>query len=223
LHLLRRSLFGVSLEDYKHFSTLTLPESLDILLKHSSMPPPPVNYYNNENYSDPAVAIGKTWVNAFYGDPLGSTDFKRADSMKAWWVGLMLNQDRSLTEKMTLFWSNNLATQGYVVKNARNDFHYVALLRSFALGNFKRLTREMTTNAAMLDYLDGSTNTASAPNENYARELQELFTVGKGSGSYYTQADVIAAARILSGWRAPTEANQLNVSFVPADHDTGDK
>jgi uncharacterized protein (DUF1800 family) len=220
LHLLRRSLFGVSHDDYRFFAGLDLSKSLNVLLKQSPAAKPPVNAYNTKSFMDPMVPFGQTWINA-RPDP-SDLDEKRTLSLKAWWIGLMINQDRSLTEKMTLFWSNHLATQAHSVVDSRYDYKYVALLRSSALGNFKRLVRDVTTDQAMLLHLNGDLNTASAPNENYGRELQELFTVGKGPDSHYTQGDVEAAARILTGWSdGPTAAPSL--VFNPANHDTGDK
>ena len=220
LHLLRRCLFGVSHADYDSFVGLSLDQCLDILLKQSPKAPPPVNAYSDDTPPDPAVPFGQTWINT-PPNP-AEIDVKRTLSLKAWWVGLMINQDHSLTEKMTLFWSNYLATQAHTVKDSRYDYKYVALLRSSALGNFKHLVRDVTTDQAMLVHLNGDINTVSAPNENYGRELQELFTVGKGPDSHYTQGDVEAAARILTGWvDGPTAAPSL--IFNPANHDTGDK
>lgn len=220
LHLLRRSLFGVSHDDYRHFENLTLSQCLDILLKQSPEAPPPVNAYNDENFTDPEVPFGKTWINNSPNP--GGLDMKRTAALKAWWTGLMLAQDKSLTEKMTLFWSNYLATQAHNVKDSRYDYKYVALIRSCALGNFKNLVRRVTTEQAMLIHLNGDINTVRAPNENYGRELQELFTVGKGPDSHYTQGDVEAAARILTGWvDGPTVKPSL--VFNPANHDSSDK
>jgi uncharacterized protein (DUF1800 family) len=220
LHLLRRSLFGVSHADLNHFANLNLSECLDILLTASPKPPPPVNAYNDGDFIDPVVPFGQTWINA-RPDP-SKLDEKRTLSLKAWWVALMFNQERNLTEKMTLFWSNYLATQAHTVLDSRYDYQYVALLRSYALSNFKHLVREVTTNLAMLLHLNGDLNTVSAPNENYGREMQELFTVGKGPDSHYTQSDVEAASRVLTGWGdGPTAVPSL--VFRPANHDTGNK
>ena len=219
-HLLRRSFFGLSNSDYDYFKKLTLSQSLDVLLKLSAAHTPPVNAYNDSKLTDPDVPFGKTWINA-RPDP-SSLDEKRTLNLKAWWVGLMLNQDRSLTEKMTLFWSNYLATQAHTVVDSRYDYKYIALLRSHAMGNFKKLVRGVTTDQAMLLHLNGDLNTATAPNENYGRELQELFTVGKGPDSHYTQGDVEAAARVLTGWIDGPSATP-SLIFKPENHDTGDK
>ena len=133
----------------------------------------------------------------------------------------MLNQDRSITEKMTLFWHNHFATQMAIVSDARYSYKYLALLRANALGNFKTLTRAITTDPCMLVYLNGDTNTLAHPNENYGRESQELFTVGKGPNSLYTQSDVEMAAKVLTGWK--DNKTTIDSSFSSAKHDTSDK
>ena len=133
----------------------------------------------------------------------------------------MLNQTRSLTEKMTLFFHNFLATQTAVINDARYCYNNNALLRANSLGNFKTLLRGVTTDCGMLVYLNGNTNTAAAPNENYGREMQELFTVGKGPDSLYTQADVEAAAHVLTGWK--DNSTTISSVFNASHHDTTDK
>lgn len=222
-HLIRRTLFGLKPSDLKYFSTLTLEQSLEVLLVQTPLPEPPVNVYNHEKFTDPDVPWGKTWVHASFGDPEGEQDGLRVQNLKAWWVGQMLHQDRSVTEKMTLFLSNFLAAQMFLMKDARLDYGYLATLRSYALGNYKELVRAITTNPGMLEYLNGNVNSAKAPNENYARELQELFTVGKGPDSHYTESDVKQAARVLTGWGTGDRPGKVTNLFKPDQHDTGDK
>jgi uncharacterized protein (DUF1800 family) len=126
---------------------------------------------------------------------------------------LLLNQALSIREKMVLFWHNHFVTETAVVGDPRFSYRYVAILRNNALGNFKDLVRQVTFEGAMLRYLNGNTNTKASANENYGRELQELFTIGKGPevapGDYtnYTESDVQAAARTLTGWRDFTNAD----------------
>ena len=95
------------------------------------------------------------------------------------------NQDRSIREKMTLFWHNHFSTETNDIGNALYVYKHHAMLRSNALGNFKSLVRAVTIDPAMLVYLNGQLNTANAPDENYGRELQELFCCGKGAASLY--------------------------------------
>jgi len=220
-HLLRRTLFGVTQADLQYFSRMTLDQVVAELLTPAPTPAPPINEYDDANFTDPAIPAGTTWVNATNQGTVAGTDSRRRISLKQWWVGLMLNQNRSVTEKLTLFWSNHFSTQMATVSDARKSYRTLALCRANCLGNFKTLTRLITTDPGMLVYLNGNTNTAVNPNENYGRESQELFTQGKGPDSLYTQGDVEAAGAALSGWRI-TESTVTSY-FDPADHDTTNK
>ena len=113
-----------------------------------------------------------------------------------------------------------MAVEYDFINDAQTSYLYVSLLRFHSLGNFKKLISEITTCPAMLEYLGGAESTGQAPNENYSRELQELFTIGKGLGSQYTQDDVVAAARVLTGW---TFGTRIKSVFMPDRHDNGDK
>lgn len=218
IHLLKRTLFGVKQSDIDLLSGKALIESLDLLLTTSSKPSPPVNNYNDANYTDPNVPAGQTWVNAPFD---GTANSRRYTSFKAWWTGLMLNQVSSIQEKMVLFWHNHFATETQDIGDARYVYKHNDLLRSYALGNFKQLVKEVTIDPAMLRYLNGYLNNKNSADENYARELQELFTLGKGPKSNYTENDVKAAARVLTGYTV----NSLTISsaFDPTRHDTGNK
>ncbi len=220
LHLTRRTLFGVTPADYNYFSKLTLSQCLDVLLTPSPLPPPPVNADNKSNYTDPEVSFGKTRIGLPKNEK-GVDNEKRVQSLRAWWIGLMAAQDRSVTAKIMLFWHNHIAAEFPFMHWAQTAYTYVAPLRLHAMGNFKKLILDITTTPGMLQYLSGDQNTATAPNENYSRELQELFTVGKGPGSHYTQDDVVAAARVLTGWTVAE--SQVDTIFLPHWHDTGDK
>ena len=228
LHLIRRTLFGVSCADYNFFSGKTLNECLDILLTQSKSPDPPVNTYNTADLKDPDVPPGKTWVFAPFGDNEYKLNGVRFLNLKAWWVGQMITQNRSLTEKMMVFWSNYMAAQMYMMKDSRLSYSYFAAIRAHVMGNFKSLVREITTNPGMLEYLNGNDNTAIAPNENYSRELQELFTVGKEPGAHYTETDVKEAARVLTGWDTTDtwdngKPGGVGFAFNAEKHDKGDK
>ena len=220
-HLLRRTLFGVTTADQNHFAGKTLSQVLTELLTLSAAPSPPLNNYNDNNFTDADIPFGQTWVNAPSNTNSANANGRRRRSIKSWWVGLLLNQEGNLTEKMTLFWHNHFATQLNVYQDARYAYKHYALLRANSLGNFKTLTRLVTTDPAMLDFLNGNTNTKNAPNENFGRELQELFTVGKGPNSLYTEDDVKAAARVLTGWKD----DRANIAsyFDSTKHDTTNK
>ncbi len=223
-HLLKRTMFGATKNDITAMMSQTLDDVVTMLLAAQPTPPPPINV----STSDTGVPLGQTWVTAPRLNSDGTNpNNQRNQSLKAWWIGLMLDQPVSLTEKMTLFWHNHFVTETVETSDARFSYKYLALLRQYALGNFKDMVREITIDPAMLKYLNGNTNTKTNPNENYARELQELFTIGKGPeiapGNYtnYTEDDVIAAARVLTGWR--TDATNISSYFTLSRHDTANK
>lgn len=226
LHLNRRTLFGATVEDVKYFTGMSMNDAVDYLLNVSSVQPePPLKAYTNSTTpGDPDAGIpqGSTWVNINTTD--GGVNSKRRQSLKNWWTGLLLNQDRNIREKMVLFWHNHFATETTDIGKGIWCYQNNLTIRTNALGNFKEFVKNITTDTGMLRYLNGYLNTKSAPDENYGRELQELFTVGKGidgASQTYSEADVKAAARLLSGW---TIDNNNNVSvFNAAKHDTADK
>lgn len=218
LHLLKRTLFGVKKADLIALNGKTLPDCLDILLKTEPLPTPPLNNYNDSTLTDANVPAGQTWVNAPYD---GNANGRRYTSFKSWWTGLMLNQGTSLHEKMILFWHNHFATETVDIGDARYVYKHHMLLRKYALGNFKEFVKEITIDPAMLRYLNGYLNNKNSPDENYARELQELFTLGKGPKSNYTEGDVKAAARVLTGYTV--NATTISSVFDPNRHDTSNK
>lgn len=215
MHLLRRTMIGLTKPDITYFTGMTMSQVVAELLTPAPIPAPPVNTYSA---TDPNVPLDTTWVNAL---PDGTFTGGRRDSLRAWWIGNIIQQNRSITEKMILFWNNHLPTSHFI--EPYQFYHYLTLLRTQALGNFKTLVTEMSINPSMLLYLNGNLNKNTAPNENYARELQELFTVGKDLPVHYTQDDVVAAARVLTGWKINSQLPASPVYFNPTDHDTGNK
>ncbi len=219
VHLLRRLTFGVKQSDVNTFSAMSMDSAVNALL--NTVPPPPLPPVNNYDVAPDITGVfpGQTWVNAPYGDQM--VDGQRENSLKAWWTGLMINSNSSVYEKMVYFWHNHFAIEFDVVGDARKSYNHYMLLRAHALGNFKALVREMTTDPAMLVYLNGYLNVSYAPDENYARELQELFTVSKDYLPHYTEPDVQQAARVLTGWRINNST--LLSYFDPSLHHTGNK
>jgi uncharacterized protein (DUF1800 family) len=154
--------------------------------------------------------------------------------MRRWLFGLMLNSDQTIREKMVWFWYHFIpidfddiyqSSNSFIKSNSARVFYsYFRLMRENALGNFKTLVRSISTEPGMMYYLNNQQNSATAPDENYARELMELFTLGKGADSQYTQGDVVEAAKVLTGWRVQN-LNTANVStnFVPAQHSNANK
>jgi len=141
---------------------------------------------------------------------------RRNQTAKMWWLDRMLRTKRPLVEKMTLFWHGHFATSMQKVQ-ANYMVGQIDLLRSNALGNFRNLLLAVSQDPAMLIWLDNRYNVAAHPNENFAREVMELFALGLGN---YTEADVKAAARSFTGWTL-----DKNGAFVDrtAQHDAGMK
>lgn len=235
-HLLRRTLFGCSNADLAHFSGQSLDQVIDALLAVAPETSVPLKTYwaltggqPDPNALDPQVPFGQTWVDTpRYGDDVALAELTsaRVQSFMWWRTGLLTGQDRTIREKMALFWYNHMPNEVFQVFNPRLSWEYDQLLRGQCLGNFRQLIHDVTISGSMLIYLNGYLNTAAAPDENYARELFELFTLGEGSG--YTEADVQAAARVLTGWTV-RETDQLGdivlpyVAFRATQHVTADK
>lgn len=230
-HLLKRTMFGAKKADIDYFLTLSPGAAVDELLNNIVAPSPPVRDYglieddDGVLHDDLGVAVGQTWVNDpnMLSNPAirSQINGKRIDSLKKWWAGLIINQQRSIQEKMVLFWHHHFSVQEEEVGNAQFLWRHHNLLRSNVLGNVKNITREVCIDPAMLVHLNGYLNSRQAPDENFARELQELFTIGKGNDSQYTEDDVIAAARVLTGWRILNDP--LNSYLDTSAHDMGAK
>lgn len=221
-HLLRRCLFGPTRTEIMTATASSLTAVLSgLLTAPATAPAPPVNV----SATDTSVPIGQTWTAQVFDQ---SFEGVRRTSLRDWWLGQVLGQGTTLVEKMTLFWHNHFVVELGNLNDARMGYEYVRLLREHALGNVKQLAKDVTVTPAMLRYLNGNQSTTGAPNENYGRELLELFTVGKGpligAGNYtnYTEADVQAAARVLTGWR---DQGTVPVSsyFTASRHDATTK
>jgi uncharacterized protein (DUF1800 family) len=198
-HLLKRTMFGSTKADIDYFAGRTMSQAVDELLNPvAALPSPPLNDYS-PTVADATVAAGATWIN----NPTTDNDINNARirSFKKWWMSQLLNQDRSIREKLTLFWADHFGTETNTINISHFVYKHNNLLRQNGLGNFRQLIKDVTIDEGMLRYLNGYLNAASAPDENYARELFELFTLGKGPTVVYTEEDVRTAAKVLTGWR----------------------
>jgi len=215
-------MFGAPLTDIQYFSQKTMEQCVDELLTITSpMPDAPLKDYDDSmaQLPDSDVDAGTTWIYSSNKD--GDIGELRKASLKKWWIGLMINQPRNIREKMTLFWHNHFSTEMASTQNALYAYKHHTLLRQNCLGNFKTLARAISIDPLMLVYQNGEHNNKYAPDENFARELQELFTIGKENNPNYTEDDVKAAARVLTGWRNNEESTE---SFFDLNrHDTGNK
>ena len=218
-HLLNRTMFGAKAADINYFKSKGLVASVDELLNvPATLPLPPVNDYNTTTYTDPNIPIGKTWVNDISLD--GTTNSYRTSNYKKWLLSIWVNQERNIREKLTLFWSNHFGTEADTIVYATMTYNHHQILRTNCLGNFKQMVRAVTTDPGMLRYLNGYLSTKTAPDENYGRELQELFTVGKEGGAKYSEDDVKNAAKTLTGWKIDATFNAV---FDSTRHDTTNK
>ncbi len=230
-HLLKRTMFGATKADIDHFLAMSPGAAVDELLNNIPVVTPPLRDYglieddDGVFHDDLGVPQGQTWVNDLntvsHQNVRGSINGLRVASLLKWWSGLIIKQNRSITEKMVMFWQHHFSVQQGEVENATILWRHHNLFRANGLGNVKQLTRAVTTDPAMLIHLNGNLNSRLAPDENYARELQELMTIGKGPDSLYTENDVIAAARVLTGWRI--DGDTLNSYLDNSAHDTGSK
>jgi uncharacterized protein (DUF1800 family) len=224
IHLLRRTTFGPSPANIQTMLALNPSDAVDLLFTNvpPNPPPPPLNNYYNGGYVDPTgVQPETTWVLATYGD--GTVNAKRRNSLKSWWLSLIMNQNLSILEKMVFFWHNHFSTETSTIGDARIAYVHHSMLRANALGDVKTLVTLVTKDPGMLIYLNGSSNTATAPDENYGRELQELFTVSKYNNPNYIEDDVKAAAKVLTGWQVNQATTPVSSKFTPSRHSTVNK
>jgi len=226
-HLLRRTTYGPGIDEINKILSQGLDGALDILLRDIELPPPPLNIEFEE---DPDVPLGETWINAPFNTFARQNNYRNR-SIRSWVFKLAFEGQINVREKMVLFWHNHFVVAD--INDPRFLYKYLDTIRKRALGNFRELTKEITVDPAMLRYLNGNQNTVNAPNENFARELLELFTVGKGelagSGDYttFTEVDVAAMAKVLTGWRdvgffSPT-VGEIYSRFRTNQHDKSNK
>ena len=223
-HLLKRTMFGAKRADVNYFKNLSMSQAVQELLNPTAPDPaPPVKEYVTSTTlgvnADANILQGTTWINDINND--GTVQSQRRASYKKWWTGVMINQDRSIREKLMLFLIDHFGNETTDIGVTNWTYRQHALIRQYALGNYKELVRNITKDLSMLRYLNGYLNNASAPDENYARELFELFTLGKGPDSQYTEADVKEAAKVLTGWQINFTTWQT--IFTASRHSTANK
>jgi uncharacterized protein (DUF1800 family) len=228
-HLLRRTMFGATNQQILDAVADGMNTTVSNLLQIPAISDP-ITYDSN----DATSAIGTTWITSVYPSDVNSaqlTENARIKSLAAWIMKRLNTEGVSIAEKMCLFWQNHFSA--VVASDARATYNYHMLLRSHALGNFKQMVKDVTIDPCMLLFLNGATNTLYSPNENYARELLELFTIGKGPqigpGDYtnYTEDDVAAGAKILTGYlvdglRSTTLTSPVS-TYTNFLHDTSTK
>ena len=230
-HLLRRTLFSYTKEDLNLFRGMNMEEAVNLLLSEEDFPAdPPINNYEVLQH-DPDIPKGESWVDAVpswaQDPPAPEVHGPRTLSLTAWLVKNFIQQKPRLHHKLWFFWHNHLATSVGIVGTAKKSYRYVQMLWNNSYGNFKDLIYEITVDPAMLVYLNGTANIKEAPDENFARELQELFCIGKGPNANFTESDVQEAARVLTGWGVDWDTVQAvgpaQSRFYDFQHTTRDK
>ncbi len=213
-HLLSRTGFGApSADAVAALMPLDHEAAVDRLLgglRAAPMTPPPP--WVGER---PPPSAAWTALSADERRALRARRTERGRELREWWLGEMLETASPLTERLVLFWHNHFPSSLLRVKWPAYLYRQNATFRSLAAGNFADLLRQVAKQPAMLIYLDGQTNRAGNPNENFAREFLELFTFGEGQG--YTEGDIREAARAFTGWRIDPESGGF--TFAAALHD----
>jgi len=228
-HVLRRAAFGPSAADLARFADVSAAAVIDHLVNYERQPDDVDTKIGNADYAGIATR----------GRPFSPDT--NIDDARQRWLFRMAHSERPLQEKMALFWHNHFATAYSKIAGAYNGLQatkmmalkpgalpgpqgQIELFRQFALGNFRNLLVEVARDPAMLVWLDGRSNVRARPQENFAREIMELFTWGVGN---YTEDDVYAAARVFTGWNLRRSGegrnNDPNIYFEffynPAQHD----
>jgi hypothetical protein len=195
-HLYRRATFGATHSELEAAVKSGPEDTIDRLLEGGA---------GQAEFDRSTAGLAQSIGRANNGGQLGS-----------WWLHRMLYTPHALQEKMTLFWHNHFATSNAKVQNARFMLDQYELIRRHALGHFEPLLQGMTHDPAMMVWLDIKGSTKGNPNENYARELMELFSLGIG---HYTEKDIREAARAFTGW----DVVGTEPVYKKDQHDDGEK
>ena len=215
-HLLNRTSFAAGPAEIEAFAGLTREQAADRLLSWAGRPavtPPPawteepfesLRRFRGMSPEDRKAALREV--------------FQKGFELRSWWLTEMLVTPSPLTEKMTLFWHNHFVSSLQKVRSPQLMYGQNVLLRRHAVGNFGALLHAIARDSAMVIYLDSASNRKGQPNENFAREVMELFTLGEG---HYTERDVKEAARAFTGWSVEPDSGKF--VFRPRAHDGGAK
>ncbi len=231
-HLLRRTTLGPTQAQIDAAFSDGVDLAVESILQSSILTDEPITWHPGET----VAPQGETWVDKFMTpDPLleDQVNAARQKSLFSWTAGRMNKEQlgaANITEKMVFFWQNHFGIQQ--VRDDRLNYNYFKTLEANAIGNFKTVVESITINGAMMKFLDTASNTKWSPNENYSRELLELYSIGKGlqtgPGDYsnFTEDDILSGARILTGWKVrenmSSTANPY-IEFEPNHHDTDPK
>ena len=238
-HLLRRSLIGVSNRHLEDLKGLNFDQIFDLIFTLDTLEEPVNNYYYkrsnaewNELYGRDDVLPGETFVNNASterneNDDYENGDWVRRESIQAHISTNIFKQKTSIHWKMFLFLHNLVPTDGGQGIDNKGLWNYYKLIFDSCFSSYKEFIFNITLNPAMLLYLNLSFSQKETPDENYAREVQELFTVGKRPFSMFTEGDVREAARLLVGFQVDYDSifrdGEVSYGINSENHDTGDK
>jgi uncharacterized protein (DUF1800 family) len=215
-HLLNRTGFGAQPREIAEYAALSRSEAVERLLagmtRSARTPPPewvreaivPPRQLRQASPEERKVFLAE--------------EIRRGFDLRTWWLEEMLQTRSPLTERMTLFWHNHFVSSQQKVRYTKLMYEQNVLLRRHAAGNFGQLLHAVAKDPAMVIYLDSASNRKGKPNENFAREVMELFTLGEGR---YTEADVREAARAFTGWSIDPDSGDFR--WRPGLHDEGTK
>ena len=209
-HLLRRITFGPTWEEINAAEDMGLDATVDGILTELFLPPPPGDWIDDPfppNFQD---------YTPEQMDSLNTAYQIQFLDMRNWLIDLMLTSDTNISEMMALFWHDHFATSASKVFFPPAMYQQNNLIRNYSLGNIKMFVKDMAVDPAMLIWLDNNQNVVNDINENFSRELLELFTIGVGN---YTQEDIVEAARAYTGY----VTDGLDTYFIPVRHDYGVK
>jgi uncharacterized protein (DUF1800 family) len=243
-HLLERAGFGGTPEEIARLAAMTPDEAVSHLVDYKSVPNDHLEPFDPSGVWDPGLRdfppsrVAATRRAERDGEALGvkvkpqgerrlqpvvdrffywlRATLLETRRLANWWADRMVATARPLEEKMALFWHGHFATGEEKVRDYRKMEQQLALLHAQATGNFRDLLIEVARGPAMLTYLDAAQNVKGAPNENFAREVMELFTMGVGN---YSEQDIREGARAFTGWID----DDLAFKVDPAKHDDGPK
>ncbi|WP_081544462.1 DUF1800 domain-containing protein [Chromobacterium haemolyticum] len=213
-HLLSRTGFGANPAQIAVYAPLSKEAAVDRLLANtqaSAATPPPA--WVDEAFERP----GQPNLSEEEKKALQKRRAEHAVELRGWWLNEMRYTTSPLSEKMTLFWHNHFVSALDKVRSPQLMYQQNLLLRHYALGNFGDMLHAVARDPAMMRYLDTANNRKGQPNENFAREVMELFTLGEG---HYSEQDIREAARAFTGWGLDRDERFVN---RPRLHDDGDK
>ncbi len=214
-HLLNRAGFAASIDDIDAFAGLSRSEAADRLLggTTSEVLTPAPAWANDFVPPRHIRAMGEEERRAFLRDQRD-----KGLELRSWWLSEMLVTPSPLTEKMVLFWHNHFVSSLQKVRSPALMYRQHMLLRRHAFGYFGDFLHDIARDPAMVIYLDSASNRKGQPNENFAREVMELFTLGEGN---YAEQDIKEAARAFTGWSIDQETGEF--MFRAPAHDEGIK